>query len=123
MIQAIPTFYDGYHFRSHTASITLDIDIWSDLVVDIPPKAVIRVVDLETTGLDPDDEVVEIGAVDLDVATRDIRDVASQIIRPCKSIPPDACAVHHITDDDVANAPRWSDAWPQIFNDDQSVIA
>jgi DNA polymerase III epsilon subunit-like protein len=59
-----------------------DVDIWRDLL-DIRPKGpTIRVLDLETTGLDPDDEVVEIGAVDLDVGSGDIREVASQIVRP-----------------------------------------
>jgi exodeoxyribonuclease X len=88
--------------------------------VDVPPRAM-RIIDLETTGLDADDEVVEVGAVDLYVDTGDIRNVASQIIRPCNSIPPDACAIHHITDDDVANAPSWSDVWPRIFNTDGNV--
>ena len=86
-------------------------------------QSLIRVIDLETTGLDLDDEVVEIGAVDLDVDTGEICDVASQIIRPCKSIPADACAVHHITDDDVAGAPSWPEVWPRIFNGAQNVIA
>jgi exodeoxyribonuclease X len=104
-------------------SITLDVDIWSDVVVDTRPKAVIRIVDLETTGLDPDDEVVEIGAVDLDVDTGDIRDVASRVVRPRKSIPPQASAIHHLTDVDVASAPGWSDVWPQVFTGGQNVIA
>jgi exodeoxyribonuclease X len=114
----------------HKTSLTLDnVDIWHDAIkikhdaIDIRPKTIIRVVDLETTGLDLDDEVVEIGAVDLDICTGDIRDVASQIIRPGKSIPPQASAIHHLTDADVANAPSWSAAWPQVFTADQNVIA
>lgn len=55
--------------------------------------------------------------------TGNIRDVASQVVRPCKSIPPVACAVHHTTDDDVASAPSWSDVWPRVFSGDQNVIA
>jgi exodeoxyribonuclease X len=105
------------------ASLLLDSnEIWRGLV-DIRPKAVIRVVDLETTGLNLDDEVVEIGAVDLDICTREICDVASQIVRPGKPIPPQASAIHHLTDVDVADAPRWPDVWPQIFNSNPSVVA
>jgi exodeoxyribonuclease X len=89
--------------------------------VHIQSKSKIRVVDLETTGLNPDDQVVEIGAVDLDIHTGDICDAVSQIIRPCKSIPAEACAIHHITDDDVAAAPSWPDVWPRIFNDENVV--
>jgi exodeoxyribonuclease X len=104
-------------------SLTLDnVDIWFG-VTDIRPKAIIRVVDLETAGLDPDDQVVEIGAVDLNVYTGDVCDVASRIIRPSKSIPPQASAIHHLTDADVANAPSWSDVWPQVFTADQNIIA
>ena len=106
-------------------SLLLDIDeIWRGLV-DIRPKAVIRVVDLETTSLESDDEIVEIGAVDLHVETGDIRDVASQIIRPSKSIPPQASAVHHFIDADLVSAPSWSDVSPPIFNADcnSNVIA
>ena len=103
--------------------MTLDFaDNWNALA-EIPPKAKIRVFDLETTGLNADDEVVEIGAVDLDVHTGEICEVTSQIVRPSKPIPPLACAIHHITDDDVASAPSWPDVWPRVFNGDQNVIA
>src|SRR3954465_13938800 len=58
-----------------------------------------RILDLETTGLSPDDAVVEIGAVDLvgDQATI----IGSDLVRPPIPIPPQAYAIHHITGDDV----------------------
>jgi len=90
---------------------------------EIPPNAKVRVVDFETTGLGPDDEIVEAAAVDLNLYTGDICDVASQIIRPSKSIPPTACAIHHVTDDDVMSAPSWAEFGPQVFDGDQNVIA
>jgi exodeoxyribonuclease X len=102
--------------------MTIEIVDMCDSFDDIRSKA-IRIIDLETTGLNPDDDVVEAGVVDLDITTGEICDVASQIVRPCKSIPAEACAIHHITDDDVASAPSWPDVWPRIFNDDQNVIA
>ena len=92
-------------------------------VAEIRPKATIRIIDLETTGLDADDEIVEVGAVDLNVRTGDICDRASQIVRPSKPIPPLACAVHHITDDDVVSAPSWVDVGPQVFDGDENVVA
>ena len=63
-----------------------------------PPR--IRILDLETTGLTPDDHVVEIGAVDL--IGNKVVPVGSNLVRPPISIPPQASAIHHITDDDVS---------------------
>jgi exodeoxyribonuclease X len=94
-----------------------------DPIAEIRPKALIRVIDLETTGLEADDEIIEIGAVDLNIYTGDICDRASQIVRPRKPIPPLACAVHHITDDDVVSAPSWADVGPQVFDGDQNIVA
>jgi exodeoxyribonuclease X len=78
----------------------------------------IRIIDLETTGLEPGDEVIEVGAIDLDCDSGEISAFGSQTIRPRNPIPPQASAVHHITDADVAGAPVWEDVWPQFFNAD-----
>ena len=83
----------------------------------------IRVIDLETTGLHADDEVVEVGAIDLNCDAGEISIVGAQMVRPRKPIPPEASAVHHITDVDVAAAPSWEEIWPQIFNANGDVIA
>src|SRR5262245_13381382 len=96
---------------------------YSANVVHSKGRKIIRIVDLETTGLEPNDEVVEIAAVDLDCDTGEISAFGSQIIRPRNPIPPLASAVHHITDDDVADAPLWEDAWPQFINRDHRVVA
>ena len=45
------------------------------------------------------------------------------MVRPRKAIPPEASAVHHITDADVAAAPSWEEIWPQIFKANDNVIA
>ncbi len=66
---------------------------------DMPAR--IRVVDLETTGTTTDDSVVEIAAVDL--IGSDIVIVGSDLIRPTTPIPPQASAVHHLLDEDVAH--------------------
>jgi exodeoxyribonuclease X len=83
----------------------------------------IRIIDLETTGLEPCDEVVEVGAIDLDCDSGEICNFGSQTIRPRNPIPPQASAVHHITDADVADAPIWEDVWPQFFNADVVAFA
>jgi exodeoxyribonuclease X len=61
-----------------------------------------RVVDLETTGLSPPAEVIELGRVDVytDQGTWRIDSPLSKLYRPLKAIPPEAMAVHHITFDD-----------------------
>ncbi len=63
------------------------------------------VVDTETTGLDPADghTLVEIATVAVTDAT--IAETWSSLVRPGRSIPPDAAAVHGITDGMVAAAP------------------
>lgn len=60
--------------------------------------------DLETTGLNPvDDEIVEIGAVL--VENGEITKEFHQLVNPGCSMPPDASAVNHITDDMLSGQP------------------
>ena len=70
---------------------------------------IIRVVDTETTGLLPDCKVVEIATQDLvlDAVGSGWRKgrTWSTLVNPGVPIPPEASAVHHITDDMVRNAP------------------
>lgn len=68
--------------------------------------SLIRVVDFETTGIEPTDEVCEVGWADYDTeSTR----VYSPNWRLCRvaSIPPEARAVHHISAADTANELPW----------------
>jgi len=58
-----------------------------------------RLLDLETTDLMPDDHVVEIAAVDL--IGDQIVPIGSNVVRPTIPIPPQASAIHHITNEDV----------------------
>ncbi|MBK5943354.1 MULTISPECIES: putative quorum-sensing-regulated virulence factor [Halorhodospira] len=71
---------------------------------------VFRVVDLETTGLDPErDGICEFASVDVavDTATGESEVIAycQQITNPGQPIPASASAIHHLTDEDVADAP------------------
>lgn len=72
---------------------------------------IFHVIDIETTGLDPEkDRVVEIAARALDLtnghsyAFEDLQ----TLVNPGIPIPPENSAVHHIIDDDVVEAPMLS---------------
>jgi len=65
--------------------------------------------DTETTGLDAAAEVVEICIVDLAGAA-----LLDSLVRPTRAIPPDATAIHGISDAMVRGAPTWSDLWPDV---------
>jgi DNA polymerase III epsilon subunit family exonuclease len=66
----------------------------------------IVVVDTETTGMSPADghALIEIAAVVLERGA--IGETWSSLVRPARPIPPDASAVHGITDAMVADAPE-----------------
>jgi len=71
-------------------------------------------VDTETTGISPEDVVIEVGVVDLQGKT-----LFESFIKPSIPIPADAIAVHHITEAMVAEAPFWKDIWQEL----KSVLA
>lgn len=73
------------------------------------------VLDTETTGMDPDDRLVEIAGVKIetgwepetpvsDPALILIEDTHESLLDPGRPIPPDAMGVHHITDEMVKGA-------------------
>lgn len=63
--------------------------------------------DSETTGLGSDDEFVQLGVIDLQGNT-----LLDALVRPSRPIPPDATAIHRLTDADVAGAP----AFPALYD-------
>jgi exodeoxyribonuclease X len=70
----------------------------------------LRIIDIETTGTDPaSDAIVEIASVDL-LADGTIANRQSTLVRPGIPVPPEASAVHHLIDEDLADAPRLMDA-------------
>lgn len=89
---------------------------------------IIRPCDLETTGLDASDEVIEIGFTDL----RNINDIwglssvsKQSFVRPARPIPPESSGIHHITDEDVKDALPWADRWRMLVEvpgDDGKII-
>ena len=65
----------------------------------------IRVIDIETTGIDPAaDAIIEIASVDM-VRGGGITNAMDTLVRPGKPIPPGASAIHHIIDEDLKDAP------------------
>lgn len=69
----------------------------------------IRIVDLETTGLKPPEAAVcEIGWSDLHEGR--IRHPTAYFVQPGHPIPPETSAIHHIVDADVRNGIEWDAA-------------
>src|SRR5271155_3684340 len=72
---------------------------------------IIRIVDLETTGLAPPAEVCELAFIDVDESREELARFQS-FARPFDdSMSPEARAVHHIAPDDLLSSPRW----PQVL--------
>ena len=64
----------------------------------------IRCIDIETTGIDPEnDAVVEIASVDI-LREGGITNRQETLVRPSIAVPPESSAVHHLIDADLADA-------------------
>jgi exodeoxyribonuclease X len=62
----------------------------------------LRVIDIETTGMEPPTEIIELGRVDV-ISERDgwhIDRSMARLYRPINGIPPETMAIHHITEND-----------------------
>lgn len=88
---------------------------------------IIRVIDLETTGFPPDAEVIEIAAIEVmarPMALPVVDDTwRSAFAHPSRSIPPEASAIHHIVDEDVADALSWYEAAQIVIDDRVDIYA
>ena len=67
---------------------------------------IIRVIDFETTGVEPSDSVVEVGWQDIEDGRLSTA-AGSAMVNPGRLIPPEASAIHHILDVDVDRAATW----------------
>lgn len=72
------------------------------------------ILDTETTGLSPQDEIVQIAVLGSDGKT-----LLDTYVCPTRSIPADATAIHGITDADVKGAPRF----PEVFDELRRIIS
>ena len=72
----------------------------------------IAFIDTETTGVDPDaDAIVEIAIIRF---RNGAPEVFHSLVNPGFPIPPTATAIHHIVDEDVADAPSLAELRPRI---------
>jgi exodeoxyribonuclease X len=84
---------------------------------------VIRVVDIETTGLEPTAQVCEIGYCDVISDAVDdhgkpiwfVAEGTSTLTAITVPMPPEVSAIHHIVDEDLASAPLLADVAKVIF--------
>lgn len=80
----------------------------NQLDVETEQARIVRVIDFETTGLPEDEgaEIIEVGYVDVDLNTRDFVGFNNRsFFRPKRPITPKTMAIHHITNEDVMDAP------------------
>lgn len=71
------------------------------------------VIDTETTGVDPEkDRVVEIGAVKVSMTKKGpkLAGTFQTLVNPGMPIPPVARGIHHISDEEVSEAPSFDEA-------------
>jgi DNA polymerase III subunit epsilon len=66
-------------------------------------------IDTETTGLEKQDEIIEISILDSDGSS-----LFQSLVKPTGSIPQSATRVHGITSIDVFKAPAWPVIWPKV---------
>lgn len=87
-------------------------------------SSVIRIFDIETTGVDAtEDRIVEIAAYDLNPFDGSIIWAGDRLCNPGRSIPPEASSVHHLVDADVANEKLFGQVWPEFSPPEITVYA
>lgn len=74
-----------------------------------------RVIDSETTAHEPDKaKICEVAFADVDF-DGNVLETYQTLVNPGVPIPPDASAVHHLVDEDVAQAPPFEDVRPRLL--------
>ncbi|WKZ38385.1 MAG: 3'-5' exonuclease [Anaerolineales bacterium] len=96
-------------FREYTEKARLESILWARGLLEAPGENWL-ILDTETTGLGQDDEIVQIGAID--GGGKVLMD--NLFCAPSKRIPPEATAVHHITDDMVKGAPNFFERYKEL---------
>jgi DNA polymerase-3 subunit epsilon len=65
--------------------------------------------DTETTGLDQNDEIIEISIIDHAGTV-----LLESLVRPTIPIPSDSTCIHGISDSSVKQSPFWNTIWPRV---------
>jgi DNA polymerase III epsilon subunit-like protein len=79
---------------------------WARQIIDSREALIL---DTETTGLEANDEVIQVGIIDLNGNV-----LLNALVRPTVSIAPEARSVHGMTDQALADAPYFSDLYDAI---------
>lgn len=84
-----------------------------------------RIIDLESTGTPEDEnpEVIEMACCDVSLDDGMVFAPWRSFCRPRGPIPPVARAVHHISDDDVRDAPEARELWDRLLSTGKTVPA
>ena len=96
-------------FAEYRAQVRETAANWARRTLAIPP-ANWRILDTETTGLGEDAEIVQVGLID--GAGQALMDNA--LCKPLAPIPPEATAVHQITNQMVADAPSFYEVFREL---------
>lgn len=79
------------------------------------PNLPLAVLDVETTGLDPEtSHVVDVAVVHGRFGDTAVSTAFSSLVRPPIPIPPDSTRIHGITDADVASSPTWAEVADRV---------
>jgi DNA polymerase-3 subunit epsilon len=72
--------------------------------------------DLETTSMDPSrGSIVSIGVVPFDLTRIRVADARYWVVRPRRELSSESILIHHITHDELDEAPRFSAALPELL--------
>jgi DNA polymerase-3 subunit epsilon len=72
--------------------------------------------DLETTGLDPDSDVIlSVGMVSLVAGRIDLSSAQHYLVAPERAVPEDSAVIHRITDDAAARGDALADVMPRLL--------
>jgi DNA polymerase-3 subunit epsilon len=81
-------------------------------LADVPFVAL----DLETTGLDPQDSaIVSIGLVPFSVGRIRVAESKYWVVRPRRELAPESVLIHRITHEELEGAPRFSAVLPELL--------
>lgn len=112
-------FPTGRHYPGIADRIARSVERVVGLASEFEPdaiwaKASLAVIDFETTGLDPEqDRVLEMGIVQFDDGVLSARH--NYLINPGIPVPEESRAVHGITDEELKDAPRFSQIADEVL--------